>query len=318
MIKTILIYLLITIHCFNTLYSQSQSETTSSCGNCDVERIYTALKSEVLTGKDMQSLIRLIERLKKHSSGRRELSSFIYHFYHRAIHINKELDEVKDDFKEFKPEYYHLAKLMRERDVTVLKNNRVVLDLINNDIIDFTNDHELLYKEAICQELVFYDLSMVSKIGEIGAGDGYYSRFLSMLYPDAELFINEIDTSMLNYINSHNDIDDDQKVLKTNCRVVLGGESSTNIEAKLDRIIIRNSFHHFSNKSEMIDAMKSILAPGGQICIKEYEKREGGPIGCELRMTEEEIINYFSEKGMMLVDHEKIRSATLMKFEEKK
>ncbi|MEL7220915.1 MAG: hypothetical protein AAGJ93_06320, partial [Bacteroidota bacterium] len=84
---------------------------------------------------------------------------------------------------------------------------------------------------------------------------------------------------------------------------------------QLDRIIIRNTFHHFTEKDAMIQSIITALKPEGVVCVKEFFSTVPSSQSCPLRMPPEEIISYFEQNNMVLIDSMRSHFTTYLKFQ---
>jgi len=85
-------------------------------------------------------------------------------------------------------------------------------------------------------------------VGEIGAGRGRYSVILAKhVGPEGHIYANDIDTESLEYLDFRCERDD-----INNITCITGEEIDPLLpDNKLDMIFIVNSYHHFSQASEL-------------------------------------------------------------------
>jgi len=93
---------------------------------------------------------------------------------------------------------------------------------------------------------------------------------------------------------------------------VRGRKKETKFEpASLDKIIIRNSFHHFSKKEAMLASIKTSLKPNGVLFLQEPLKSGKG---CAMKMEEAEIKEILISNGFILEKEMNVEDKLVLKF----
>lgn len=168
----------------------------------------------------------------------------------------------------------------------------------------------------IQHELSIYNIQKGEKIAEIGAGKGDFIKTISQNYDDLKIFVNEIDT---NYSNTFDtklyflNLNDDKNISYTS---VLGNAKSTNLpHNSFDKIIIRNTFHHFEFPGEMVINLKQILKPDGKLFILEKFIDEIKDPECLLFMTRSKFMNYLNNNGFKLSNETKLLNSNFICLE---
>lgn len=236
------------------------------------------------------------------------ISKKVYDFSAKSIlrAIRKECPECK------------LKDKITEEDIEILGENYELLDLILEDILKPTYPYVLNANTEMYKEIEFYKINNNDKIGEIGAGNGTFSIILGMLNKELNISINELSYSFIKYI--------EQKVSKNNVlfqgdkiSIIKGEKKTTNFEGgKYDKIIIRNSFHHFSNKDKMLESIRRSLKPNGRLYlnepIKELDPEEKI---CKDLLTKEKLINEIERNGFDIEKQEQLEYGVLIEFKMK-
>ena len=75
-----------------------------------------------------------------------------------------------------------------------------MVDLIAYEVLNYKYPFRIIPNQDLFDEIAFYDIQQNDIIAEIGAGNGVFSQFLSMLGKPITIYINEIDKDALNYI----------------------------------------------------------------------------------------------------------------------
>lgn len=219
-----------------------------------------------------------------------------------------------------------IGNSLTEKDFLVLKRNSELLDMIHLDLLKSKYPFSINGKTILFKEIESYHIKSTDKIGEIGCGSGAYGILLNILLnrmePETELYLNELDPDYLEYIsltlkNSENLLD----TRKIN--LVNGNKKTTNLEdLNLDKIIIRNTFHHFEKKDEMLESIMKSLKSEGTLFVLEstIELNQDSSELCEDAMNKETIISIIEQNGFNLVSDLELEENVLLEFskEEKK
>lgn len=160
-------------------------------------------------------------------------------------------------------------------------------------------------KSTIFTEVKFYQIEAGQKIGEIGAGNGTFSVILAMLNKGIQINVNDLSNGSIEYINTK--IKNNVKLLDASkIAVIQGTKSKTNFSNdQFDRIIIRNSFHHFTKKDKMLKSIRNVLKPDGKLCLYEPVLDESGHEKRCKQILERKILFEIIEKNGFRLEEEK-------------
>ncbi len=162
--------------------------------------------------------------------------------------------------------------------------------------IFLNEDHEII------EELLKYDFKPNAKVGEIGGGDGLFGVYLKMVNEDISLSINEISLERLGEISNSLLLlpAEERKSIK----MILGTEQSAKMEGlNLDAIIIRNTFHHFTDPESMLESIKNAIHPDGIIyLLEQFKEEDDSKNHCTLLKEREYFDNLFLKNGWELVE----------------
>lgn len=207
--------------------------------------------------------------------------------------------------KKIEKQYPYLKELGGRviRDIDLIIDNQQLIDLLAADVLVPHPPYQIAAKTDIFEEMAFYKIKASMKIGEIGAGTGTWSFITTITFDSLDMYINEIDAAKVDFIKQKFT---DSRLPGTRNRIhyLLGNEQSTAMEgANLDKIIIRNSFHHFSKPRRMLDSIKKSLAPDGSLYIFDPvvfpDKRKSG---CPEKITAEKLKNLIQSGGFEIVE----------------
>jgi SAM-dependent methyltransferase len=151
------------------------------------------------------------------------------------------------------------------------------------------------------EELQAYQILPHQRIAEVGAGDASFARELLKRNKELLLYLNDINTRALKKIQWS--LDHDPIFLNTTSHVsvIKGSLISTGLEGKkLNKIIIRDAFHHFDRKTAMLSSIRQSLDKNGKLYLFERYKEECKSDCCSILLSREDIMKDMSDNGFYL------------------
>jgi len=144
------------------------------------------------------------------------------------------------------------------------------------------------YFEEFHEEKDLIDFLQVKKgdvIADIGAGDGFFTSALTLLYDSVTIYVEDISPKTLKEKRLKKYAARFAKLkggVQTNTfHVRIGTFSSTNLPDKaFDKIILLASFHEFTNMSAMVNDIAGKLKDDGKVYIMEAFSLPGDTIYC--------------------------------------
>lgn len=111
-------------------------------------------------------------------------------------------------------------------------------------------------------------------IASIGAGNGYIEVQIATIIENVHWFIQDIDTDCCNQNEFENVVSHYEELKGSSIQgtfdLVIGEENKTNLpKSTFDRVIFHNSYHEISQREEIMNDVKEILKPGGEVVIME-------------------------------------------------
>lgn len=204
----------------------------------------------------------------------------------------------------------HHKKLNKDL-VKLIRRNKEILGLYSSQIIDSESSSLTpLFKE----ELEFYDLVDGDVLADIGAGLGTTALVFSFLPIDIKIHCTEIDKNLHNYQKElFANLPQDSRY--SSVSIQKGSKEETELKKNhFNKILLRNTFHHFENIPEMLSAIHSNLISEGQLYIAEDFKVQDKTPYCHKMTTEEEFLKSMQGHGFMLKDKKEIGSSTLFSY----
>lgn len=233
----------------------------------------------------------------------------LYHFSTRMLShsFEKKFPNVKVSEKITASDIYTIAK------------NNELLELILAQVLKPNFPYSLSRNTNFFKEYSFYEISKGDRVGEIGAGLGEFSLLLAIIDKQIELTVNELNDQRLNYIQKkfefHSKYIENDKI-----KIIKGDKRLTNFETRTyDKIIIRNSFHHFKKKKDMLESIRKSLKKDGALYLYEpfigYTTSEDP---CKKIMDKEKFLNLMEENDFHLEKTAQLDAWYLLKYTVKK
>ena len=261
-------------------------------------------------GSEIQALTSKWEELKKNEEELEEFISKIYSLSKvNSLKAEKVLSLVKVIMSDS-----DLANELVLEDIYTVERNIALIELMQLGVLEKDYPFKINDESDFVLELLKYGIRRGERIGEIGAGRGSFSLVLYKLQPNIELFVNELDENNLSVLQ--NRLENESELGFEDVKPILGEVESTNMEGyELDKVIIRNAFHHFTEKEKMLTSIKRSLAEDGHLYILEGTK-ELAPRKerCIDAMSEKQIVRTIEANGYELLAREEIGQDVLLKF----
>lgn len=260
--------------------------------------------------KGVFELKELIENWNAKESDPERIKNLIFQIQHGVKVLGFSCKRLQKKLKKTYPGFV-LAEEFSEKEYETLIRNSDLIDLITGSVLKPKYPFQLDSKSLVFKELKFYEFKQNETVGEIGAGNGMFSSLLSLLDVDLTLFVNEVDYTKISFLRK-NMFTNFAANRSSKITIVKGKKSKTKfLPASLDKIIIRNSFHHFSKKEAMLASIKEALKPNGVLFLNEPIKSDKG---CKKRMEKPEIKEILQQNGFKLEKEMNIEGVLLLKY----
>ena len=210
--------------------------------------------------------------------------------------------KIMKKYKKRSPDSWIPALLTEEAIEAIIQNNDLI-DLLYGGFLKPDPPFQINAKTNLFEELDFYQINNGMRIAEIGAGNGTFGLLLGLGFDSLQIFINDIDKFSLNYAEKKIN-NCASKISSNNYSFIKGEKKSTGMESKLvDKVIIRNSFHHFSHKKEMLASIKISLKPESDLYIYDPALPPlNEHTGCQKKMHAQEIKKVLVESGFEIIN----------------
>ena len=213
--------------------------------------------------------------------------------------------------------------ILLAKNIWNLQRARNTLSCLQDQLADMKKGRTHLYQDGKRKsEIKKFEITDGDRILEIGAGSYQTAKHLLKKHKNTELFLNDVDTLALTNISYQ--ISYDKKLAKfrkeNNNKVFLiaGSESSTGVEnMTFHKIIIRQTFHHFSKPLEMLQSIRKSMIPGTTLIIIESINDDNRTLGCGRALKIENLEKYLADAGLKRIakrHHKAERKMLLYKY----
>ena len=229
------------------------------------------------------------------------------------IAYNYDLEDVSEHLEEYLSD--SVIQLISKEEYFSIAQHYELIDLIRFGVLHKYYPFAVNYEASVFKELEFYEIENTETIGEIGAGNGIFSFILGLYDKTTYIFVNEIDVGFYYYYEAKLNKQED-RFRYGQMYPVFGTEKKTYFGNRMmDKIILRKTFHHFTNPKSMLKSIKKSLKKDGELYIYEALPRLNvGENICDELMTEEEIKTALKEGGFELDKEIILEGVMIMKY----
>jgi ubiquinone/menaquinone biosynthesis C-methylase UbiE len=135
-------------------------------------------------------------------------------------------------------------------------------------------------------------------VADVGAGTGYFAlRIARRVEPGGRVWATDIQQEMLDLLRENA-----KRASIQNVETRLGSATDTNLPAAtMDRVILVDVYHEFSEPQKMLASIRRSLKPDGRLVLLEYRKEDPKvPIRIEHKMTVKEAKTEVEAEGFRL------------------
>lgn len=312
------IFIIIIIYVFTSITLRSQPDSTLN--QDDVIKTVVKIRDQLIKQSDslFAQFVSLEHKIWESDLDEDKKRRFIS-FIQSTINIENPSNyfyQVKDLIKEKKYRKTFASEFKSiEMDWALTKS--IVKDMSSLGIINKTYPYRVSISDTLISEIDFYQIQHGKTIGEVGAGKGRFGVLLALSLDASDVFLNDISNRVIKHmeftINLLDSIDYSSQLY-----VVKGSKSNTKLPKNhFDFIILRNSFHHFKKKDNMVKAIRKNLKDGGILYLREPIKTSNPKPAfqvCPLELRKDEIISILSKHGFQLTNELPNGPFLLMKF----
>jgi cyclopropane fatty-acyl-phospholipid synthase-like methyltransferase len=140
------------------------------------------------------------------------------------------------------------------------------------------------------------NLTPDAKVADIGAGTGYFSVRLAHMTPKGRVYAVDIEPDMVKYVAQRA-----KREKLGNLRAVLASPSDPRLPAKVDRVLIVDTYHHIDEREAYFRKLRAYLRPAAEVAIIDFTRASpmGPPV--DERLTSEQVQSEMQRAGYRLV-----------------
>ena len=155
-------------------------------------------------------------------------------------------------------------------------------------------------EEDVATLIINMKIKTDDTIADIGAGSGYHVFKMAPLADKGLVYAVDIQPEMLEAIELKR-----KSKRVSNVETVLGSAKKINLpKNSLDKVLLVDVYHEFSNPFEMIESIKNALKPNGLLFLIEYRGEEPNvPIKKIHKMTKKQSIAEMRAVGLKLKEN---------------
>jgi len=141
-------------------------------------------------------------------------------------------------------------------------------------------------------------------VADIGAGTGYFSRYLAAAVGDAgTVFAVDPEPNLVRHLRERSEKEGTAQVVP-----VLGSVDNPRLPAgAVDLVLFVNTVHHIDTRVDYLRRLQRALKPGGRVAVVDF-KKEPLPVGPPMdhKLAPDKVIAEFAAAGYRLVDRPEV------------
>jgi len=132
-------------------------------------------------------------------------------------------------------------------------------------------------------------------VADIGAGTGYFAVRLAHMTPKGRVFAVDIEPDMVRYLGERA-----KREKLPNVEPVLAKPADPQLPAKVDRVLIVDTYHHIDQREKYFRRLLGYLKPGGEVAIVDFTR--DSPVGppVSARIPSQQVIEEMKLAGYAL------------------
>lgn len=229
---------------------------------------------------------------------------------YNASNRNLTYEKVKEAARRQYPKS-KLPKLLLNEDCYLIRKNSELNFALGSHLF---SGKKLEMNSRIVEEILAYDIQANETIADIGTGEGYIPFFIGLLNMDNHIYLNELSTTKSSLLSDlFKKIP--EKFSPSSFEIITGKETNIRLPKKsCDKIIARQSYHHFVFKRKMLKSIARSLKKNGELIIVEPFKEDNLGHSCDKLMSRSQLLRELKKYGFILVHDQRIQDITMMKF----
>lgn len=208
-----------------------------------------------------------------------------------------------------------LIQGITQEDIDVLKENKDLIAFMKKRYLHFEFPYRAVIDSFKLSEMKFIDVRPSEVVADIGSGFGEHALILSLMYPENNFIFNDITYWYYKYLT--NQVTKYNSIFVTADRtvsVVKGKKKNLKLKTKVDKIVVRNAFHHFTKKDKMLNSIKKHLNENGTVVF--IEPLVGNVTSfdeCSMKISYEEVMRYIEESDLVPIAEKVVDEVLFLK-----
>ena len=201
-------------------------------------------------------------------------------------------------------------------EMKIVKENIDLFGLVYQGVLKHDFPYGINSETSFIDEVVFIGIQDGDRIADIGAGSGEVGLLWAIIFKNLEVYmtdIGNIQVDLMRFKSKNIESIDTSNVVK----ILKGKKKSTMLEGKnLDKIVLKQAFHHFKKKDAMLASIKKSMTRDGELILIETEPTfyKNVRVGCRERLPQSEIESILKKNGFTLIDSERDEHDFYLKF----
>lgn len=199
-----------------------------------------------------------------------------------------------------------LSEKITANDIEVIRNNLDLISFIQDEYLEDEYPYKLKMDTNKIHEIKFMNIQTNEYVADIGSGVGNQILLTSLIHKNHDFILSEKNFSLVEYLQGK--VRRNRELLFQNQRsidIAVGRNKTLNLGTRVDRIIVRNTFHHFKRKRKMLESMVEYLYPNGSVIfIEPLASNDTSIHPCKYKMEVDEIIKYIEESPLKIIEQE--------------
>ena len=138
------------------------------------------------------------------------------------------------------------------------------------------------------------------QVADVGAGTGYFSRYLSQAVGETgAVFAVEVEPRLIEHLRERAEAEGSGNLIP-----VLGSAAEPRLpRGRIDLVLIADTYHHLDDRVVYLRRLARVLSPAGRVAIIDWHKRElpeGPP--AEHKLSREHVVDEMSQAGFELAE----------------
>ena len=208
-----------------------------------------------------------------------------------------------------------LYEVITKEDLELIERNTVLESFIRDGYLEDEYPFKVTLDSTDVHMLEFIDAQPGDVIADIGTGTGNKALILSLVYKENDFVFNELKKRNVKIVKKK--LEEYKELFYEGDRtieVVKGKKSSAKLGREVDVIVVRNTFHHFSDKSGMLQDLKKHLADDGRVIFIEPLAKKVPEVGDCLETLEYEVfMEYINKENFKILKEEQVEDILLLK-----